>query len=61
MGRMKELYTAIQEAGEALQEYDPVAFENAKQIIEAAQATALASMSPRPPSIKPREDQTSIF
>jgi hypothetical protein len=60
MGRMKELYTLLQETEQALREYDPLAFENAKQIVEAAQAMALASLTPRPRSIKPREDQTYI-
>ncbi len=60
MGRMKELYTLLQETEQALQEYEPLAFENAKHIIEAAQAIAFASLKPRPRSIQPREDQTQI-
>ena len=58
MARMKELYTLLQETEQALREYDPLAFENAKQIIEAAQAMALASLTPRSRSIRPQEDQT---
>ena len=57
---MKELYTLLQETEQALREYDPLAFENAKKIVEAAQAMALASLTPRPRLIKPREDQTRI-
>jgi hypothetical protein len=57
---MKELYTLLQETEQALRESDSLAFENAKQIVEAAQAIALASLTPRPRSIRPREDQTQI-
>ena len=60
MARMKELYTLLQETEQALQESDPLSFENAKRIVEAAQAMALASLTPRPRSIRPREDQTQI-
>jgi hypothetical protein len=60
MGKMKELYTLLHETEEALREYDPLAFDNAKQIIEAAQAIALTAMTPHLRSIKPREDQTPI-
>jgi hypothetical protein len=40
MGRMKELFTTLQEAGRVIQESDPLAFENARQIIENAKAIA---------------------
>lgn len=59
MGKMKELYTLLQETEEALREYDPLAFDYAKQIIDAAQAIARTAMTPHLRSIKPREDQTS--
>jgi hypothetical protein len=57
---MKELYTLLQETEQALRESDPRTFEHARQIVEAAQAMALASLTPRPRSIQPREDQTQI-
>ena len=57
MGKMKDLYTLLRETEQALQEYDPLAFENAKRIIEAAQAMTLASLQ-RPRETRPRQDQT---
>ncbi len=60
MGNMKRLQEALQETEHALREYDPLAFENAKKIVAAAQAIALASLTRRPRTIKPREDQTHI-
>jgi len=57
MGAMKRLFSSLQEAEQAMQEYDPLAFENAEKIIEAAQEIALKACTPRPRSIKPREDQ----
>ena len=40
MGAMKRLFSSLQEVGQAMQEYDPLAFESARQIIEDAQAIA---------------------
>jgi len=60
MGQMKRLYEVLQEAEQVLQETDPLAFENAKRIIEGARQIALASLSARPRTIRPTEDQTHI-
>jgi len=60
MGKIKELYTLLQETDQALQEYDPLAYENAKQIVEAAQAITLASLTPRPRLIRPKENHTEV-
>ncbi len=43
MGAMKELLSSLQEA---MQEYDPVAFEEGRRIVEAAQAAVLQNPPP---------------
>jgi hypothetical protein len=57
MGKMKTLYTLLQEAEQALQEQDPLAYEHAKKVIEAVQAMTLASLA-RPRENRPAQDQT---
>jgi hypothetical protein len=34
MGRMKDLYTALQELGDHLEEFDPTSFEDATRLVE---------------------------
>ena len=34
MGNMKELYSAMDELGAQLQEFDPTSFEDAKRLVE---------------------------
>ena len=46
MGAMKELLSSLQEAGQAMQEYDPVAFEEGRRIVEAARAAVLENPLP---------------
>ena len=43
MGKMKEIYTILQEAQHLLQDVDPVAFEDAQRIVGEAQEIVLAS------------------
>jgi len=57
MGKMKELYTAMQEIGRLLRESDPVTFDAVERLVEDAKAIALSSMASRPRGITPREDQ----
>lgn len=41
MGKLAEILSSLQEAGQAMQEYDPVAFEEGRRIVDAAQETVL--------------------
>ena len=34
MGKMKELYTALQELGDRPDEFDPTSFEDVKRLVE---------------------------
>jgi len=34
LGNMKHLYTSLHDLGSALQEFDPIAFEEARRIVE---------------------------
>jgi len=56
MGTMKELYTALQETERLLREYDPVAFEAGRRLVEEAQAIVLADAKARARAITSRED-----
>jgi hypothetical protein len=54
---MKELYTALQEAERLFREYDPVAFEAGRKLVEEAQALVLADAKARARNILSREHQ----
>jgi hypothetical protein len=57
MGKMKELYTALQETERLLREYDPVAFEAGRRLVESAQAIVLAQADAQARAILSGEHQ----
>lgn len=44
---MKELHGLLQEVGQALQEYDPIAFENAERIIRRSTGSCAVALQER--------------
>ena len=59
MGNMKRLYTAMQELGQALQEQDPVTFENAPRVIGEVQDMVLSVYEQQAAEIEAKQTQTA--
>ena len=57
---MKELYTILQEAGEALREFDPVSFEVAERIVSEGMGSAGPMTERDEKVLRQGEDQTQI-
>jgi hypothetical protein len=54
---MKNLSTLLRETEQALREYDPVAYEDARRLIESVVEMTGTSPGPLPRVVLPREEQ----